>query len=376
MLLKIKNLLDESVPTTYLTSTVAVSGTTLPVQNPGGFTDQWAVQIGKTGEEKTEIVIGTTSGNTAIFSPTVKFAHPTDTPVYAVKWNQVIFKRSTSGTSGTASAFATTNITPDSDFTQYDDTAGASTYAYRASYYNSVIGTASSDSDWLTVSGHTFYSLAGVRDRVKNSLFDVDFIGGDGVIDQWINEYLEVMTNALVDVNKDYALGSTTVSFSGTTELGTITATDFKQVRRVWMTSNGTDYYVASKMEAITPRPNQIFNETSPYFYMHGDNVISRWPHDTAGTASILYYKFYAQLDNETDELPVPMQTYSKGFVDYALMKAYQKDKNSTMANEMKQSADETLFKFKREMTPRVQTGSNYIDIVEGVGEGIEEFWT
>jgi hypothetical protein len=372
MQIKVRNLLDQSAQVTYLTQLENSGTTTLHVKNANGYaTNQWAVQLGKTGEEQSEIglISGAPSGTSLGLATATNFSHPTDTPVYAVKYDKVIWFRSITGTAGAAAALATSNITPDSDFTQYDDTSGASTYAYKAAWYNSVSDGTSTYSDWLTPSGYDFYSLSSIKQRVKDKLLNAGFIGDDSVLKDWINEYMEILTNKVIDVNQDYNLGSTNVAFSSTNELGTITESDFKQVRRAWYTEGAGAVYTMTKMESITPRPNQVFNEVTPYFYMYDNNVMARWPHDTAGTANVLYYRLTPVLVNETDALPTPMRGYTKGFVDYALAQAYRKDSKESLAATMEASAMAHADRFMKEMTPRTKTGSGYIDIVETVSE-------
>lgn len=371
MILRVQNNLQDLAPFTFLSQGEAVGVGTIHVQNASSFTANYAVQIGRTGEEKTELIklnSSTPSGTQLVSSGTTIFPHATDTPVYAVKYDQVIWYRSTSGTSGAAVALATTSITPDSEFTYYDDVSGASTYAYKTAYYNSALPGTSSLSDWITSAGYDFYSLAAIRQRVKDKLFSSGYIGDNSVLNDWINEYLEQMTNAVIDVNQDYALGSTSVAFSGTAELGTITATDFKQIRRLWM-YDGSNYIPASKMESTTPNNNQTYDATNPFFFMLGDNVISRWPHDAAGTATILYYKLNPVLANDTDTLPVPMRGYSKGFVDYALAMAYYKDGKGDLGQAKEGQAMAAIKQFQKESTPRTKTGPQFIDIIETVGE-------
>lgn len=371
MILRVTNNLTDLAPFTFLSQAEAVGVGTLHVQNANSFTAQYAVQIGQTGEEKSEIILldaSTPAGTQLVSAGTTTMAHATDTPVYGVKYDKIIWYRSTSGTGGAATALATTSITPDSQYTYYDDTTGASTYAYKTAYLNSAIPGTSSLSDWITSAGYDFYSLAAIRQRVKDKLFSSGYIGDDSVMHDWINEYLEMMTNAVIDVNQDYALGSTQVGFSGTAELGTITASDFKQVRRLWM-YDGTNYIPATKMESTTPNNNQTYDASNPYFFMLGDNVISRWPHESAGTATILYYKLNAVLVNDTDNLPVPMRGYSKGFVDYAQAMAYYKDGKPELGQAKESQAMAAVEKFKKEATPRTKTGPQFIDINETVME-------
>lgn len=377
MIIKVRNLLDESAQVTYLTQLEAAGTTTLHVKNADGYAAaDWAVQMGKTGEEQTEIeVLGASapSGTTLTLATATSFSHPTDTPIYAVKYDKVIWFRSTTGTAGAAVALATTNITPDSLYSQYDDTTGAATYSYKAAWYNSVTTGTSTLSDWLLSAGYDFYSLGAMKQRIKNKLMNSDFVGDDDVIKDWINEYMEILTNKIIDVNQDYNLGSINVAFAASTELGTIGTANFKQVRRAWYTENGVDVYEMTKMDSIVPQPDQTFNVTSPYYYMYDSDVMARWPHTNAGTVRLLYYRLTPVLANETDLLPIPMRGYTKGFVDYALAQAYRKDSRFDISSALETSAFAQAERFKVEMTPRARDGSHYIDIVEGVSEDAAE---
>jgi hypothetical protein len=379
MEIKVKNLLDQNAQVTYLTQLEAGGTTTLHVKNANGYgAYDWAVQLGKTGEEQSEIVLlsSVPTGTTLTVATATNFSHPTDTPAYAVKFDKIIWLRSITGTSGAAAAFATTTITPDSDFTRYDDTSGASTYAYKSAYYNSVTDSTSTYSDWLTSSGYDFYSLASIKQRVKDKLLNAGFIGDDSVLRDWVNEYMEILTNKVIDVNQDYNLGSTNVAFGASKELGTITDADFKQVRRAWYTEASGVTYTMTKMESTTPRPDQVFTETQPYFYMYDNNVMARWPHDLAGTANVLYYRLSPVLVNETDTLPTPMRGYTKGFVDYALAQAYRKDSKLDIAQVMENSSMAQAERFMKEMTPRSKSGPQMIDIVESCGEdGVDWYY-
>ena len=248
-IIKFKNTLPEEALKTYVASSYASGGSTVPIKNPNGFQASWAIQVGETGGEESEIlVLGTAapSGTTLTTTANTLYAHATDTPIYATKYDQIVVKRSVSGTTGAATAVATVSITPDSLWTQYDDLTGLDVYAYRAAFRNSVSGTTTGDSAWLTVSGYSFYSLAKLRGRMKEKLHSAGYIKSDDYIDDWANEWLEQMTNTATDVNQDYLLGSADFAY-GTDGLATITATDYKDVRRVWYTTDGNDYFSAVK---------------------------------------------------------------------------------------------------------------------------------
>jgi len=372
MLIKAKNNLTDQAHFSYLSQGEASGAATLRVKNINGFTASYAQQIGKTGEELAEIVVlGTAapSGTALSITGTTRYAHAADTPIYQIKYDQVVFERSTAGTAGTATVMTdgTVSITPDSLYTVFDDTTGASSYAYKIYFRNSITAATSAESDWLTPGGPSFYSLAKLRDRIKNKLRSANYVKYDSIVDDWINEWLERMNNIAIDVNKDYQIGTVDVAFSGTAELGTITASDFKEVRRVWMTTNGTDFYMASKISLIDYTPQTTFYETQPNYYMQGDNVIGRKPADSSGTARISYYKMNAVLDSDADELPVSMRAYTKSFVDYGLSQAYYLDGKLNEGDRYLQSANQEAEKFRSEITPRSKSGPQYISITDDI---------
>src|SRR3990172_7981844 len=269
--IKVKNNLANESPYSFLSSSISTGGTALPVKNINAFQASWGVQLGKTGEETSEILMmgtATPSGTVLNTTGTVKFAHSTDTPVYAIKYDQMVFKVSTSGTSGTVTPITdgTLTITPDSTITQFDYASGSVTYAYKVSFRNPVSGEQSSNSDFITSLGFSFYSLA------------------------------------------------------------TITSDNFKEARRIWITYNGSDYYEATKIDPTGYVPSQSFNSTHPYFEYAGDNIVKIHPSDSAGTVRLTYYTLQTALTNDTDTLPVSMRGYSKSFVDYTLSMAYYLD--------------------------------------------------
>lgn len=372
-IIRVKNNLADQSPYTYINQTTSVGGTTFPVKNTNAFEASWGIQIGDTGEETSEVlVLGTAapSGTALNTTGTARFSHSVDTPIYAIKYDTIVFEVSTSGTSGVASPITdgTLTIQSDQEYTQFDHTSGASGYAYRAYFENSVLGTAAqtSESDWITDSGFSFYSLAKMRERITNKLTSAKFLADDDQVDDWINEWLETMNNVAVDVNQDYNLATTDVSH-GTDGLATITSTDFKDVRRVWFTTDGTDFYKANRMRLTDFIPDETFDETFPYFYYHGDNVIGKKPDGDSGTARITYYRMGTILSNDTDELPVVMQSYTKSFVDYSLSQAYYLDGKADLGDRFFQAAEIGLERFRTEITPRSKTGPRYITISDPV---------
>src|SRR3972149_6090887 len=97
-----ENTLAVHVHKTFLSTSIAAGATTSPAKNTSGFTTQYAIQIGETGQDQTEVLIGTVASGTSFTHPPLVFDHSADTPIYDIKNNQVVFEKSTSGTAGTA----------------------------------------------------------------------------------------------------------------------------------------------------------------------------------------------------------------------------------------------------------------------------------
>src|SRR3990167_10176200 len=96
------NDLDSGVPTTYLSNDEVAGTTVIRAKNTTGLTTGWAFQIGKTGEDRTEVILGTVTNVGTLSVAALDFDHSASTPVYGIKFNQVVFEKSTTGTVGTA----------------------------------------------------------------------------------------------------------------------------------------------------------------------------------------------------------------------------------------------------------------------------------
>lgn len=357
------------VPVTALAIDHAANVGTLTVYNLSGFNTSWAVQIGNTGQELSEIRLlsaATPAGTLGTFTANTSFEHPIDTPLYGIKYDKVVFGAATGGTNaaGTVAAITdgTVTIQADSAVTIFDYSSGTSTDAYKTRFRNSVTADQSDWSDWILPGGLPFYSLGRMRDRVKDKLFSSGYIRSDDTINDWINEWRENMTNAAIEVNEDYSIGTLDLAFSGTAELGTITNSGFKQLRRVWFTSNGVDFYQATKMEQTDYFPNQSFVGEMPFFYMQGDNILGRKPSDASGTARISFYSLGTVLTNDSDELPHSMRGYTKSFEHYVLAQAYRKDGKVSEYEQEMTLAEGDLARFVLQITPRNKTGPTYIE--------------
>lgn len=379
MIISVENNLDKLPQTlySYLSNSVTAAGTAIPVKNTNSFSGQDAVQIGKSGEEQSEIFVTSgVSGTTLLFnSGSLRFDHSLDTPVFNIRYNSIVILRSTSGTSGTATAFATVSITPDSLYTQYDDTSGASTYAYKTQYINTISGNISSESDWWTPAGLSYYSLGKIRQRIKDRLYNSNYLKSDDVINDWINEWLEELNTAAIKVNKDYLLGTTSFSF-GTAGLGTITTSDFMYPRKIEITTDGENWTPTTEMPLNRFSDQDTFSSIFPFHSWQGDTVIKFLPTGSTGTARMTYSKGEAVLNDDADELPYPMRRYSRSFVKYGLYCAYENDNKIDLSNANYSKTQKDKSDFISEITPRDQTGAKMIDLLEPLSARNEDiFW-
>ena len=365
---------------TYVASAIVAGGTSSPVKNITGLNNQWAVQFGQTGEETAEILIisGVPSGSQINFgtSPshttgTAFFGHALDTPIYQIHYDQIIFYRSTAGTGGPFSALATVSITPDSLYTQYNDTTGAVGYAYYGQYYNSVNGDLSGSSSIFVPGGPTFYSLQKLKQRAKDKLYAAGFIRNDDLIVDWINEWMEAMTNAAIKVNQGYLLGTAIYGF-GTSGFGTITDTYFKQAVKMEVTYDGNTFTPSTEIPIQQFTESDFFNAFSPRHSWVGENVFEILPHNTAGSVKVTYAQRFTPLVNDSDEPPLTLKAYTTSCIEYVLSVAYGLDQKGEAQTEHFNKFLEGQNAFVNQVTPRDQTGPKIISLAESVS-GLED---
>ncbi len=370
MLLQVENNLDRQPSTLvgYLSTNGTVGGTVVPVKNINGFTNQWAMQLGRTGEEQAEIlrISGVPSGTALNTDGTARFAHPIDTPAYQIHYDKVVFLRSTTGTTGAAVAIATVNITPDSFYTQYDDASGVATYAYQSQYYNSVSGDLSGTSPWFLPGGPTFFSRQKLRDRIKSNLANANYIKDDETIHDWITEWSEEMVGVALKVNEAYSLGTAAYGF-GTAGSGTITAPLFKYASKIEVTYDGITYTPTTEIRLNQFSDNDIFTTIAPRHVWTGDTTFKVLPAGTGGTVRMSLGQIYTPMTVDSDELPQFLKGYTRGCIEYCLSRAKELDQKDDAAEKDYQKHLLIKKDFLGEITPRDQTGVKYIDFAEGL---------
>ncbi len=368
MLISISNNIPDNplVQSSYLQSSLAAGGTTSVVRNTDPFSTQRAVQLGKTGEAQSEILIvsGAPAGGTVNFSGTARFPHAIDTPMWDIHYDKLVIKRSTVGTAGTATALATVNLEPSQLYTDYDDSSGVATYAYKTAYYNSVSTDVSSDSDWFVPGGPSFYSLQKIRSRIKGALANASFLTDDTIINDWINEWVEQETNLAIKVNEGYSVGTAQYSF-GTVGLGTITEPLFKNANKVEYSTDGVNFVASREISQNRFSTGDIYSGLAPRHAWTGDTTFQVLPQGSSGTARFSLSLMFTPLVNEADNLPQFLRAYTTGCVEYGLYRAYDSDLKDDVADKHYQKFLGQEKKFEVQITPRDYSGPDFIDFVE-----------
>lgn len=174
-LVRIKNftVIDKREPT-FLTASVAAAGTTLTVQDNNQFlTDNDFYLLGAIGSETSEIVQKNTAGTlgTSIVVDAITFAHPINTPLYRLDYNQFRLAHSTSTSTVDIDAanVSTAGIQFDDTYTRYQDSTYTTGYFF-VRFYNSQSTTFSDYSAAIPVGGHTQLSLWETARRVYKFL--------------------------------------------------------------------------------------------------------------------------------------------------------------------------------------------------------------
>lgn len=158
-------------PATYLVAPNLASATNLTVRDNTAFSNALGgdlILIGKFGEEQAEIkqINGAITAGTSLTTTALTFAHPINTPVRKILFDQIEIYGNTTASSSGAVLIATINIDPTAEFTDYV-ISGATSAFYGTRPIRSVATTyQGSYSDFISASG---YSTDTVGFIIKNA---------------------------------------------------------------------------------------------------------------------------------------------------------------------------------------------------------------
>jgi len=166
---------------TYLTSPVAVAGTTLTVKavDANAWADNDYIIVGEIGTKTAELlqINGAVSDGTSLTidqsgAGGARYVHAVDEPVYRIDYNQIEISRATTITGAKTVLAAADEIQPDDLFTRYEDSANTTGFGFvrwrnGADY--------SEYSDPIPYSGYTARSLGRMIKMIRRHLDEPDF---------------------------------------------------------------------------------------------------------------------------------------------------------------------------------------------------------
>jgi hypothetical protein len=250
---------------TYLSADAVAGDTTLTIQNTEGITALDYFVIGKMGTEQTELVqIATVTGNNTITTGALKFNHSIDTPLSFIRYNKYQVHRASSKT-GTYTQLGTNqDIEVDQEFSEYEDTSGASTNWYKIRFYNTQTNSYSDYSDVIQGTGYTDDSVQAIMDRIYIigndtgrkviSEDEMMIVLNDGyriAISKVMSEDPDFYRKrGYLDVVNSYDTGTVAVTDGGTTVTGTGTTWTAAMVgRKILFGQEGYPYLI----DTVTP---------------------------------------------------------------------------------------------------------------------------
>lgn len=213
--IKIEHQSNPEQPKTYLTASVAASGTSLTVADNSGLADNNLVRIGKIGEKATEIidVNGAVTRGTALTVAALSLAHGKGAELQKVLFDQwKIYGNSSNSTTG-LTLIATIDQTPDAPVTTYVN-AGTEYAYYFVLPYDSVNATdGDAYSDGVASTGHAELSVGKV---VQKAMWGANAKMEGSITEEWlfseINDCLRYVTGKMKRwmslQSFDYSLGS------------------------------------------------------------------------------------------------------------------------------------------------------------------------
>lgn len=365
-------------PKTFLSTAIAASAATATVRNTSAFANNDYVQFGEPGEERTEIISVTsiTAPNTFATMGAAKFAHGVDTPIYKLVYNKIRFYRSTDGGS-TYSLLTTVDIQPDQRDTTYDDVTAASTYYYKTSYYNSTSAIESQKSQPLIATGYTTYSLKKLEDRVMVLYPDREgrYIQRNDIKD-WINErYLTIQTD-VNQLNKGYFSKSTNdspSSFTASTYSYALPS-DFVSLIKLEVSYDGTTYHRAYPMDERYDNPDMVFSKDQPIYDFLDSNLIFKPTPDSSNGKYKIWYYYWDELEQLTDEINAAVRPFKDVLVLHALAMACYSGGKEDRGDRFMKRADDLQSRLINRMKLRQQDETEKVVISDTSFLEVEEF--
>lgn len=335
---------------TFLTERAASGQAVIKVLSNVGFAQNlWAV-IGNVGEEQTEIkkVTSITNKDTITMTANLDFAHEKNCKVTLIDYDQVKFHKATS-IDGTYTNVSTKDIAIGEPFTSYLDNTAVSTDYFKVTYYNSQTTTESGYSDPMPAFGFPQYALAMIVEAFLEEAQDKNekFYKRSDII-RWTNDCKNDCFNKLAENNENFYSGYHEQAFAeGVNEL-TLHA-EFKKLKMLQLSYDGVNYKMAHFEDLSNTTPDRSYSEQDPRYYLKGTSKLGVRPTPTSAVtvgAKIWSEDHPADLADDADELPSPLNRYIDMVMNYLWYRALRKDKKFSESRIYKSEYEGRRFEF------------------------------
>lgn len=307
---------------TYLTTQTAASASLSTVENNDKFATNDYVVIGGIGEEKTEIVLLTSTSGSITLGHTSgpSFAHAIDSPAQEVPFNQVEIHTATSE-GGTYSLVATLDLGVDEPFTEY---ATASTTWYKVRYKNAQGTTYSAYSPVVIGTGYDEGALGYMIYEVANELDDSNH-------EEWTyNRLRRYAKNAVVQLSKAIGKLHLDCLVSYSTQTGTAGTqlydlpTRFLRFRKIDIAFDGSTYRRATFESEAKGLPGTDYSSSSPRVFRRGTQYGIRPDGSITGSSIFrLWSEVYPTEMSDDDDLHGLPYGAHLSIMDFMLWRAW-----------------------------------------------------
>ncbi len=319
---------------TFLTRRAEAGQKVLNVLSNVGFAQDLYAVIGNVGEEQTEIQLVDTITNkdTITFVGNLNFAHEKNCKVTLIDYNQVKFHKC-STIDGVYTPVSTKDIAIGEPFTSYVDNTAIKTDYFKVTYYNSYADVESGYSDPMPAFGFPNYALAMIVDAFLEEAQDKaeKFYKRSEII-RWVSDCKNDCFNKLADNNENFGIGYHELNLvAGENEVDL--PADFKKLKLVQISYDGSTYKNGHHEDLANTTPDRRYEENDPRYYLKGTTKIGIRPTPTVNvTAGIKLWSedHPADLKDDADELPSPLNRYLDMVMNYLWYRALRKDKKFT----------------------------------------------
>lgn len=351
--------LTASEPYSYLTTNYASGVTSVVVSNSDGFASSDYMIVGEIGHELTELIkITTVTGSTDTFTiPATKYAHPESTRVTKVSNNQVrFFYTATESFDELNPVTGWQDLTPDSWFSQAEDTASSTGYGWFR-FRNETTAAETNYSNPIPYANFLRSTAKSILDGFYSSMNsnDLQLITLDDAF-EWMNEaHDEVRAELGMAVNDvDASDGTDSISVvAGTAEYAL--ASDFSEMISIFFDDNGRMMDPISLSE-VDKNNSTFYGVTETRFYIRG-LFVGFSPVPTA--ASTVLYRYLpdpTEITAYSDVIDLPKKGFNS-LKDWMMFRAKQKLGHAN-AMQSKELFDESVAK----LVARLKNRDNSVD--------------